>query len=223
MIEALHEDFEADVRNMTPGRVIWGDYYIDCFITESSTTPDERLAWTDNEVLLYCPYPFWIREETRTFTIQDEEVDEDFLDYAFDYQYDYSYQPGFTEWERDFPFPSEFRMVIHGQAQDPLVMINGHQYRVYDQIGSAESIVIDSRNNTVTKVLGNGTELNIFDLRDKTQSVFEPIPAGRLTVNWSGTFTFDLTIFEERSEPRCDDNRYADLVGNGYDLQVERW
>ena len=202
LIEALHEEFEADIRNKTPGRVIWGDYYIDCFIIESSTTPDERLAWTDNEVLLYCPYPFWIREETRSFAIQNEERDEDFLDYEFDYSYDYSYQPGFTEWERDFPFASEFKMVIHGPAQDPLIMINGYPYKIYDQIGSTDYIVIDSRNNSVTKVTGSGQTLNIFDLRDKTQSVFAPIPGGDLAVSWPGTFEFDLTLYEERSEPR---------------------
>ena len=223
MIEALHEDFELDVRNMSPGRVIWGDYYIDCYVSASSTEPDENLLWTDNKITFFCPYPFWIREEKKTFMPQEEIVGQEYLDYPYDYAYDYYYQPGFQEWIRDFPFATEFRMIIYGACADPQVTINGHMYKVYDTLAATDYIVIDSRNHTVMKYLGNGQKVNIFDNRNKAQSVFKQIPPGRLVANWSGAFGFDLILFEERSEPRWDDNRYGDLTGNDADLQVERW
>lgn len=223
MIESLHEDFEADLRNQTPGKIIWGDYYIECYITASSTTPDENLLWTDNEITIYCPYPFWIHEETKSFMPQEEIPGQTFLDYPYDYKYDYYFIPGFMDWIRDFPFESEFKMVIYGPCANPQVIINGYLYKVFDTLSTNEYIVIDSRSNTIFKYTSSNQKINIFDQRNKQQSVFRQIPGENLALNWSGNFGFDLTLYEERSEPRWNDNRYADLVGNNGDLQVERW
>lgn len=224
ILDALHEDFECDIRNMTPGRVIWGDYYIDCYATISSTYPDKNGIWTDNDVTFYCPYPFWIREETHEFTVKEAPEGQTYLDYDYDFAYDFFYgNPGIEIWQRDFPFAAEFRMTIYGPVSNPSLTINGHLYMILDTLLDTEYIVIDSRAHTVTKYLADGQSVNIFDKRNKSESVFEQIPAGTLTANWSGEFGFDLTIFEERSEPRCDDGRYADLTGNDAVLTVERW
>lgn len=201
MIENLHEDFELDIRNNTPGRIIWGDYYIDCFITESSTGPDE--SWTVNEINIFCPYPFWIEETTRSFMPQSAPGAQSFLDYDYDYNYDYYYgSPGIANWQTGFPFPAEFKMVVYGPATDPSVTVNGYAYSFTDTLDATDYVVIDSRSNTIIKYLANGTTSSLFDARNKTQSIFEPMPAGTLTFNWSGTFGFDLTLYKERSEPR---------------------
>lgn len=203
LLDAMHDDFELDVRNMTLGRVVWGDYYIDCYILMSSTYPDENNVWTDNDLTIYCPYPFWIQEETRTFYPQDAPEGETFLDYEFDYQYDYYYgSPGLARWVRDFPWGCEFRLTLYGPSINPQVTINGHPYLINDTLEASDYVVIDSRSNKVTKYLANGTTLNIFDLRGKVNSVFQQIPGGTLTMNWAGTWGFDLTLYEERSEPR---------------------
>lgn len=203
LLEALHDDFELDVRNKTPGRVIWGDYYIDCYITDSSTYPDDNNLWTDNDVTFYCPYPFWIKEETKTFFPQEVPAGQAYLDYPYDYEYDYFYgSAGIAVWQTGFPFESKFRLTMYGAAYNPRIQINGHPYQINDTLGQDEYIVIDSRNNTVVKHDESGQSINLFDSRDKVDSVFQPIPGGTLTFNWSGTFGFDLTLFEERSEPR---------------------
>lgn len=202
-LEALHDDFELDVRNMTPGRLIWNDYYIECYATESSTQPDDSNMIVDNKVRFYCPHPFWIKEETRSFPPQVSGTEETFLDYPYDYPYDY-YSGGSGEavWPTDFPFESDFRMVIYGPAANPKVMINGHGYQVIDVLEASEHVVIDSKLGTVEKTTALGQKVNVFDLRNKEESVFEMIPPGTLSISWPGTFGFDLTLYEERSEPR---------------------
>ena len=203
LLEALHDDFELDVKNKTPGRVIWGDYYIDCYISDSSTEPEANNVYTENDVIFYCPYPFWIKEETKSFFPQDAPGAQDYLDYDFDYKYDFFYgTPGIQIWPRDFPFASEFLMTVYGPVSDPRVLINGYPYQFFDTLESTEYVVIDSRSNKITKHLANGSQVNIFDLRNKAESIFKQIPAGTLTFNWTGIFGFDLTLFEERSEPR---------------------
>ena len=203
MIENLHEDFELDLRNKTPGRIIWGDYYIECYIIESDTAPDENLLWTNNTITIYCPYPFWIKEVTRQFYPQEAPCAQIYLDYEYDYEYDYFYgNPGIAIWQTGFPFSSEFRMTVYGAATNPRVLINGYPYQFFDTLEATEYVIIDSRSNKITKYLANGTTQNIFDLRNKSESIFEQIPGGTLTFNWSGVFGFDITLFEERSEPR---------------------
>ena len=203
ILDALHDDFELDVRSMKMGRIVWGDYYIDCYITMSSTFPDANKVWTDNDLTIYCPYPFWLRQETRQFYPQTSPEGSEFLDYEFDYAYDYFYgQTGFARWVRDFPWGCEFKMTLFGPSVNPQVLINGYPYLINDTLEDSDYVVLDSTNHTVTKYLANGTVQNIFDLRNKEQSVFQQVPPGTLTLNWNGTFGFDLTLYEERSEPR---------------------
>lgn len=134
---------------------------------------------------------------------QDAPGAQTFLDYEFDYQYDYFYgNPGIASWQTDFPFASDFKMTVFGPVADPRILVNGYPYQFFDTLEDTEYVVVDSRDNTLTKYLANGSHISIFDLRNKAESIFRPIPAGTLTFNWSGTFGFDLTLYEERSEPR---------------------
>ncbi len=203
LLEALHDDFELDVRNLTPGRLIWNDYYIECYAKESSTKPDDSNMIVDNTVTFYCPYPFWIKEEKRSFYPQAVNADEEFLDYPHDYPYDfYSGEAGSATWQTDFPFKSDFKMVIYGPVTNPKVVINDHIYQILDDLEETEYVIIDSKLATIEKVTASGHMINAFDLRNKESSVFEQLPAETLYLSWPGTFGFDLTLYEERSEPR---------------------
>ena len=42
----------------------------------------------------------------------------------------------------------------------------------------------------------------MYNARNKLQSVFEKIPSGASVLSWEGDFGVDLTIFDERSEPK---------------------
>ena len=205
MITQLHEDFELDIRTKKMAKVTWGGWYIDCYVSASSTDP-AACDWTENTIAIYCPNPFWRKQEKKSFLPQDEPpVSQTFLDYQFDYNYDYFLGAiGNERWVRTFPFAADFRMTIFGPVSDPRVAVNGYPYQIDDTLESTEYIVIDSMNNTVTKYLANGMNVSIFDKRNKTNSVFEKIPAGNLSLTWTGLFGFDLVIFDERSEPTND-------------------
>ena len=92
-------------------------------------------------------------------------------------------------------------MTIYGAVDNPQVTVNDYAYQIMTSLESNEYMQIDSRNNTVLKYLANGVVQNVFDLRNKERSIFEPIPSGNLMVTWSGNFGFDITLFLERSEP----------------------
>lgn len=196
-LNVLHDEFENDLRKLQPGRIIWGEWHCDCYITSSQTQPYEDGQYiTENTVDIFVPSGFWQREETRSF-IASSPAPTGFLEFPFDIEYDYT-PPSASNatWETDSPFPADFTMKIKGPCVNPRVTVNGYPYIVNAAIPAGATLVIDSQYKTV--MMG---EINLFDARGKERSVFAKIPSGGLNIGWGG-FDFDLTLYEERSEPR---------------------
>lgn len=204
IINALHDDFESDIRKKKTGRIIWGDYYIDCFINFSDTQPTEYLTQTLNKIQIYAPYPFWV-QDFKVKLFPAEETQSTFLDFPFDFMFDFTAPViGEAMVKSDFPFDSEFEMVIFGPAVNPRVTINGYSYVLYATIPQGAYVVIDSRKHTIMQFNTDGTKSNIFNLRNKTDSIFKKIPGGNLNISWDASFGVNITIYRERSEPRVE-------------------
>ena len=202
LIGRLHDDFERDVRTKKPGRIIWGAYYIDCYILESSTEPTEYLTWTSNEISIYAPYPFWIQDLNIELPKGDS-ASSGFLDFPYDYAYDYTAPVmGQKIIPSTFPFESEFRMVIYGEAVNPRIVVNEYAYVLNLTVPAGSYVVIDSRAKTIMMYGQTGQQTNVFDYRNKSDSVFQKMPAGNLNIAWDSSYGVDLTIYRERSEPR---------------------
>ena len=96
----------------------------------------------------------------------------------------------------------DFRLIIYGPCDNPEIRINGHLYKVTVHLAAGDYLEIDSRDNTVYQVKLDGRRINLFNQRDKESGIFEKIPTGRCSVYWATEgFGFDLTLFQERSEP----------------------
>lgn len=204
LIGRLHDDFEQDVRTKKPGRIIWGAYYINCYITESSTEPEEHRTWTQNDISIYAPYPFWIQDLNIELPKGDAEAT-GFLEFPFDFAFDFtSPVMGSRIIPSDFPFESEFKMVIYGLAVNPRVVVNDYAYVLDLTVPDGSYVVIDSRAKTIMMYGQSGAQTNVFDYRNKTDSVFQKIPAGNLNIAWDSSYGVDMTIYRERSEPRAE-------------------
>lgn len=206
-VDHLADVVQADVIDGKDGRLYTDTgFYLSCKIIGS-----EKIDWRMglpimfNTLTVLADKPVWIREETKEFFSQSEvpAPENGFLDYEYDYEYDYTSQKiGTSDWYIDHYQPSEFKMTIFGPCVNPRILVNGYPYEVFDTLEAGEYIVIDSRDNSVVKHLVNGTTQNVYDLRAKDQSVFEPIPSGYLNISWSGAFGFEITLYIERGEPR---------------------
>lgn len=203
-VDSFFEASERDVINMTPGRLYIADEYVTGFFLSHSSSQSNEFYGVQEELNFLVPHPFWIKEETKSFVpIKESENPDGFLDYEYDYLYDYSAPDGGNViWKVDHYAPCEFLMTIFGPVADPRIVINGHPYKVYDTLLENEYMQIDSRKNKVIKYMTNGTRQDLYDLRAKMESVFEPITPGNIAVNWPGSYGFDLTLYLERSEPR---------------------
>lgn len=193
---------EYDIRNLSEGRLIYGDYSIGCLVTESDTgISSSRPNRTDVRMIFHCPYPFWSRTEKYSFPKIIDHADSTGMDYPYDYPYDYaSRKSGRISLQNNAHYKSHFRMTIWGPVNNPSVEIGGHTYGINGQIIAGERIEIDSRKKSILKI-GSKISVNWFGKRRKEESVFEEIPAGNNSVSWDGTFGFDLVLNDERSEP----------------------
>lgn len=97
---------------------------------------------------------------------------------------------------------SNFILTIYGFADNPSVMIAGHPYTVYATIYEGERMVINSVDRTVLKIGRLGEVTSLYNSREKIISVFQKIPPGAHVVTWPGSYGIDLTLLDERSEPK---------------------
>lgn len=201
----LFEAFERDINTKRPGKLLYDDYYIECYITASETSPDEYFG-LKKTITAYCPYPFWIKETTHQYfpeppeAVKYTELEEGimFPEFPFDFCTETGEEvlinPSFND--------SNFIMTIYGFAENPQVNIAGHPYKVEATINEGEQLVINSLTHTVQKIGRLGEITNLYNARGKIYSVFKKIPPGTNTLQWSGGFGVDIKLFDERSEPK---------------------
>lgn len=213
-IEAFHWETEYDICHMEAGTLTWGDTYIKCYMISSDTMPlDNGQTYTENEVTMYCPYPFWIEEQTVEIYPSTESEDDDTAKgyTATKYGYTYSYCGASTVVYIDTEHynESDFKMILYGPASEVQWTIDGNVYAVDYALRSNQYMVIDSRQDTPADeqcyvVSENGTKTNVFDYRDPTGGeLFKKVPSGEFILNYPRTYGLQLTIFKERSEPLC--------------------
>ena len=204
---------------MSPGKIIWGDDYALGFFTAHKTEPvDAGSQYTQNEATFTNFYPAWIEEKVITIHPNEEkpgelDINKGFpLDrtepFSYPYIYNYSLGENATYVKIDHYSTNNFKLIVYGPSQDVELTIAGHLYKVNYPLLTNQYMVIDSRPTTSPEercyvVKADGERVNVFDYRDPESSIFEPIPPGNFVINYPREYGIELTIFIERSEPRC--------------------
>lgn len=202
---SLMELAEADIEAKIPGKIFVGDYYTSGYITgnkKSDYLITKRLCGI--ELTLTSDDPAWYRERVNVF-LPNSGTNSAFgngIDFPHDYKYDYALSMQGRTVVNDSVGACAFKLLIYGEAVNPSVVIGGHVYAINGTVGKGETLLIDSLNKKITLTTASGYQINWFDKRGRDQYIFEPIPAKQTTVNWNGTFGFDLTVIEKRSEPK---------------------
>lgn len=181
-LNELHEAFDHDILSMTPGRIHVGDYYLDCYITFSSTF--YKRPWTQNEILVYAPYPFWQKDHVYQFSGRVSPTVPQYVT-----------NPGAGS--------AEFILTIYGPVDsynDCFIWCDSRKIGCTTQLLEDDKVVINSREKTVTMITPTET-IDAFTARLREGSIFERVKPGDSLIEWSGEMTFDMVICEERSEP----------------------
>lgn len=203
----LNAVFEKDIYNDVAGKIYINDYYMRCFIKSCKKSKRGNGVIRSYEYTLITDYPFWIKETTYQYLAEPPEaVKYTDLETGImfpEFPFDFAPVRGEKILENPSFADSNFIMIIYGFAEGPQVSIAGHPYRVETTIYEGERLVIDSKKGTVKKIGRLGEVVDCYNARQKDYSVFQKIPPGLNVFQWSGGFGIDITLFDERSEPKC--------------------
>lgn len=201
----LLELAEADIYALLPGKVYINGYYTTGYIT-ASAKKDYLISpkYCQIELTLTSAEPAWYTEKTHVFTNKQENpsILGSGADYPFDYKYDYAVFMKNRQIVCDSIISNRFKIRIYGEATNPTITIGNHQYTVNGMVKAGETLLIDGLNKTITLTTAQGNRINWFNKRNRANYIFEPIQPGINAVRYNGSFDFDLTIVEERSEPK---------------------
>lgn len=92
-------------------------------------------------------------------------------------------------------------ITIYDAAINPSITIGGKIYAMNATISAGQRIIIDQVRRTIVSMAADGSVTNLFDYRDKTNDIFAYIAPGTQTVIYTGDFTFDISVIQQRSEP----------------------
>lgn len=199
----LFEVCEKDVLAVKHGRIKIGDYFLKCFVTESTKARYLiHKGYMELSVKITTDFPYWVKESTTYFNYPSTGDGGSNLDYNRDFPSDYSSNIISKALNNGNFVASNFVMRIYGACANPVVTIAGHNYAVNVELADREYLTIDSVNKTIVKTAEDGSTENCFNLRSRESYIFEKIPAGSLNVASSAGFLFDVTLLEERGEPK---------------------
>ena len=141
----------------------------------------------DVNLTVVAENPIWVGEDNYTFHSYGISSDNN---KRYPGRYPYRYANGLTSNYIINPHYTEanFEMIIYGPVINPQVTAGTNTYLVNIVLEEGEYLQINSRDRTIVKVLRNGERANAYHYRQKGQ--------------WTGKFNFDLTVYEERSEPK---------------------
>lgn len=199
----LFEVCEKDVMAVMPGKIIIGDYYLKCYLTESKKG-DCILnnGFLKVNAKITTDFPNWIKESKTTFNYGSIGKEGKNLDFNRDFPSDYSSNLLGETLDNTGFVASNFVLNIYGACESPSITIAGHVYEVDVSIADNEYLTIDSINKTVILTHEDGTKENCFNKRNRNSYIFEKIPSGISNVASGSYFKFDVTLLEERSEPK---------------------
>lgn len=198
----LYEIMEKDVIANQYGKFVIGDYYLECFITESKKE-NYLINKGYLEVTLKAATDkgYWVKEKKYMLYGDPMSSANEYEFYNHDYPYDYGYVANNKIITNDRFKECDFVLKINGEAVDPKIMIGLNKYELHYTINSGDYVIIDSKEKTITLVKSNGEKINIFNYRATDSYIFEPIASGNNEVVWDGNFDIAIILLEERGEP----------------------
>lgn len=204
--DRINDIFDYDIYNNAKGRFYIGDYYLLCNFT--ATVPSKvnfyrktfktSLTVTTDKVK-------WLKETKYQF-LKDDAVstvsDINLKKYNYMYSYVYGREIGRSEFNNSSFRNVNFKMILYGPITTPEVTINGHLYKINTSIPNGSYAIIDTITKTIKCINSLGKVENLFPKRYFESDIFQTIGTGLNEVLWSGSFGFDLIIYDERNIPK---------------------
>lgn len=202
-MEHLYSVLGYDADNGLYGRLYVNGTFLQCRTKRAKKTHWKGYVYVVVEITFIAPRLDWTTEKLVQFFPQSTNQTNSGLNFPFNFPFNFALSKrGYRTIVVENTSPNDFQLIVYGPCVNPRILINGYTYEVFCSLEQNEYMIIDSKTHTIVKYLSNGTTSNLYNDRSLEYSVFEKIPSGELTVNWSGEFGFDLILFLKRREAR---------------------
>lgn len=196
----LYEILDYDCAIGEPGKLYCGRYYLQCYFYKSEKA-DAYVNGKEIAFTIVTDLVNWVKETVTSYrNRQVTGTDVTGIDYPYDFKYDF--MSAIQTVNNTSFYSSDFILTIYGPCAEPMITIGDNIYMVHSDLNKGDYLIIDSRNRKITRVLNDGTRINDFARRDRDNYIFEKIPPGINPVSWEGNFDFDISILDERGEPK---------------------
>lgn len=203
----IFEILEKDVLANKTGRMYVGDYYINGYFYASDKEDYTSGSYTTIKLQFVTDEAYWKKESYYLYRIEGysggTNQSNGTPSYPYDYAYDYASSISIGKIINESFVPVNFKAIIYGAVVNPSIVIGGNIYRVNVELLNNEYLTIDTLKKTITKTSARGEITNCFYLRDMDADyVFEKIPTGSQSFVANPETNVDITLYEERSEPK---------------------
>ena len=207
--DLLRRVADRDMANGTPGALQFDGWAQRAYIVGSQPDTINRV-WVEADVKAVLLDGVWRRGHTVSFEpFTAQSGDGEFLDLPYDLPYDL----GAPSRQRYFDGPewgdAPLKFIIYGPAVNPAIRIGGNWYKAEVTVPEGGYLVVDplAAPRSVTLVNMDGSTVDMFSKASRGgglgsgEYIFQPASPGSHEVDWSGSFGFDLTWYEEEGEP----------------------
>lgn len=189
LVNALTDIFQKDILAGVPGRLYIDSWYLRCFFKGR-----EMNRW-DTAVIISLEYEVcfekmaWIKE----VSYYAPPVDIDGLLEINTVPASLE-NPHYTE--------CDFLLKAYGPFDELFFYVNDNQYRIVTSCKDGEYLLLDTRDETIVKVDSSGNKTNAYASQVFTLDNFKKIPAGSNSIRYKRNYAIEITLFQERSEPK---------------------
>lgn len=215
-IDAFNNIIEVDIYDGIAGKIWFDDWYTYGYIVSSQnekwqydkgvikkTIQLVREEETWYHLIIKNSYSELPEDDDFEQGIKDYELDEETELVGYDYSYDYGVDKVSTvEITNPNPLGCNFIVAISGPVNNPYLRIGDTIINVNVEVVDGANLVIDSGAKTITLTLPDGIQVNAFGARNPDYYIFQLIESGINPIVWDGSFSWQLQMIEERSEPR---------------------
>ena len=197
----IFELCEKDVLATKHGKIIIGDYFMKCYVTESSKSEYlKHGSYMLLNIKVSTDFPFWCKEHSTTFGYGKGSEGKN-LDFKRDFPSDYTSNMLGKQLLNTALCDTNFIINVYGPCIEPEIIVGGHSYCVNVLIEKNEYLTIDSQTKTIVLTHEDGTKENCFKYRNRDSYIFTKMRPGTLRVSSNGNYKFEIILLEERSEP----------------------
>lgn len=215
-IDAFNNVIEVDIYDGKAGKIWFDNWYTYGYITSAKNSKwqyDISIAKKEVEfvreedtwfhVILKNSYTDLPDQEEFEEGIKDYELNEDTQLTGYDYAYDYGLDKvSIIDVINPNPLGCNFIIDISGPVNSPYIRIGETVINVNVEVPDGAFLTVDSGAKTITLAMPDGQQINAFGARNPDYYIFQLIESGLNPIVWDGSFSWQLQMIEERSEPR---------------------